>query len=146
MTGTCNRGLFPLLVYASAIRITEIEELATKLRSASYARHAKLRSASYARQADSHGLTPVPSPGATGHRLFVRRTSPSKNSHRFAGKRQKSEVSRLRTRRAPAATVRKHGERALSRQEATSCQGGRRSEDRRETQYSARIIGGEVAD
>ena len=31
--------------------------------------------------------------------------------------------SRLRTRRAPAATVRKHGERALSRQEATSCQG-----------------------
>jgi dTDP-4-amino-4,6-dideoxygalactose transaminase len=47
---------------------------------------------------------------------FVQRTSLDKNSHRFAGKRQRSEVR------------------------------GRRPEDRRETQYSARIIGGEVAE
>ena len=39
----------------------------------------KLRSASYARQADPHGLT----------QTFGRRTSPDKNSHRFAKKRRK---------------------------------------------------------
>ena len=36
----------------------------------------------------------------------------------------KTEVSRLRTRRAPAATVRARRACALSQQEATSCQGG----------------------
>jgi len=47
----------------------------------------KLRSASYTRQADTHGLS----------QTFIRRTSPDKNSHRFAGKRQRSEIGDRKT-------------------------------------------------
>jgi len=67
VSGTCNRGLFPLFVYASAIRITEIEELTTPEEWTAYSTG----------QADAHPSEMVSEFHGAGRRTPVRFSEPT---------------------------------------------------------------------